>query len=337
MLWVISINLSAQNAIKKASFATFSIPATYIQYPSEPLGDDYKTYNIVVNMEPYLPVVAPFIRDNIRIPGFGSTNEAADMIVTFTIKFYFRDHTVEEHDVKDRKGNITSKEYILRLAYAYIINYSLTDNHSGRNLYSASDKKGQPEYSERLNRDEKWMKVYSDKYSMRAAISSIEKIQTQIVQSIIKEKCSYLNAACALKYGTQSMIRIPAPFVHLNESDFYEHYFYLKYMSDLKVVMEKMTLNQGIEQFMPELKPVIDYLESLVSRYATTQIGMTMAATSYYNIGLIYYYLDLPEQALSYAQKVLDSGDQRRGNSLQSTALQLQHILKVNNKTSRHQ
>jgi hypothetical protein len=132
------------------------------------------------------------------------------------------------------------------------------------------------------------------------------------------------------------MKNIPAPFIRLDESDFYEHYFYLKYMNDLKIILEKMTSNQGIEQFVPDLKTVIGYFESLVSRYATTQIGKTMAAISYYNTGLIYYYLDMPEQALLYAQKVLDNGDTRRGNSLKDETLKLQHIFKVNDKTSRH-
>ncbi|MDR1594847.1 MAG: hypothetical protein LBS43_10270 [Prevotellaceae bacterium] len=335
VLWIVSINLSAQNAIKKAKFTTFPIPVTYIQYPSKPLGGDYETYNIVVNMKPYIPAVASFIRENIHIAGFELAGEETDLTVTSAIEFFFRDHTVEEHNVQDKKGNITAKEYILKLSYAYTINCSLTDNHNGKSLYSESYKKGSPEYSERMNTDERWYKVYSDQNSLRSAISSIEKIKTQIIQDIIKNKCDDLSRTCGLEYGTQVMRNIP-DFIRLNESDFYEHYFYLKYINDLKIIMEKMSIDYGIEQFMPDLKLIIDYFESLVSRYETTPIGATMAAASYYNIGLIYYYLDMPEQTLLYAQKIFDRGDKNRGKSLKDQALQLQHIFKVNNKTSRH-
>ncbi|MDR2126848.1 MAG: hypothetical protein LBP63_08475 [Prevotellaceae bacterium] len=174
----------------------------------------------------------------------------------------------------------------------------MINNHDKKTLCFGSIKKGEIfTIKETRNIYETWSKTFSSESDLAVAISNIEKTKIQIVQNTVNPMCAGLNYSFKNEF-TQIHRQVSAHFIRLDEDDFYEHYFYLKYMNDLKTILEKMTENQGIEQYMPELKPIIDYLESLVYKYETTLISQKMAAASYYNIGLIYYYLDMPEETL---------------------------------------
>jgi tetratricopeptide (TPR) repeat protein len=351
LLFIANINLYAQTTIKKVRFSTFPIPVTYIQYPSKSISSDYKTYNVAVNIQAseiiennnkkpleLQSLIDPFIHENVRLLGFNETEETGDLTVNFTIEFFFSAHTVTENHAYDRNGNISSKSYVLKIPYAYKMSYKLIDNHDKKTLYDVPVKKGEiSSIKEGRNYFEYKIESFSNENALASAISSIEKTKIQIFKDVLKGMCSSLNNSFKWDYGTQILRQVSAPFIRLDEDDFYEHYFYLKYMNDIKVILAKMTEKQGIEQFIPDLEPIIDYLESLISKYENTLINKTMAAASYYNIGLIYYYLDNPEQTLLYAQKVLDNDNKDNGTYLKNQALSLQHIFKLNNKISRHQ
>lgn len=93
----------------------------------------------------------------------------------------------------------------------------------------------------------------------------------------------------------------------------------------VKIQFLKMKADQPIDKLTADLQPLIEYFESLKTKYTEDNKGSRkIRYSAYYNLGKIYLYLDQPEKTIKEGEGLIandyDKGD---GKDLISSAKKL--------------
>ena len=93
-----------------------------------------------------------------------------------------------------------------------------------------------------------------------------------------------------------------------------------------------------MEGVREELKPAIDYFESIKRKYpSTSKHDRKLRYASYYNLAVLYYYLDDPQAMQKEANAlILNDYDAKDGRALANTALYLKNLFMETKLNSRH-
>lgn len=106
----------------------------------------------------------------------------------------------------------------------------------------------------------------------------------------------------------------------------------------LTEVLFAMNANQSIEGAREQLKPVIDYFESIKEKYTTIKkYDRKMRYASYFNLAVLYYYLDDPQSMMKEATSLmLNDYDVRDVKAFAESASRLKNIFQRANIYTRH-
>ncbi len=103
-------------------------------------------------------------------------------------------------------------------------------------------------------------------------------------------------------------------------------------------VLFSMNADSSIAQAREKLKPVIAYFERLKNDYSSSsKHDRKMRYASYYNLAVLYYYLDDPQNMMKEAQGlILNDYDVSDGKAFERTAIWLKNLFETNNIYTRH-
>jgi len=103
-------------------------------------------------------------------------------------------------------------------------------------------------------------------------------------------------------------------------------------------VLFGISANRPLDGVREQLQPAINYFESIKRKYpSTSKHDRKMRYASYYNLAVIYYYLDDPQAMQKEANAlILNDYDAKDGKSLASTALYLKNLFIDTKRNSRH-
>ncbi len=106
----------------------------------------------------------------------------------------------------------------------------------------------------------------------------------------------------------------------------------------IKTVFATMEANQPIAELAENLQPLIDYFESLKTKYkADDKWERKMRYSAFFNLSKIYYYLDRPAQAIIQAEGLIANDyDTKDGEKLKEEAQELLDLFNRTKFTSRH-
>jgi hypothetical protein len=99
-----------------------------------------------------------------------------------------------------------------------------------------------------------------------------------------------------------------------------------------------LNANTSIAGLREKLQPVIDYFEQIKNIYNTTsKHDRKIRYASYFNLAVLYYYLDDPQSMMKEANGLkLNDFDSKMGTAFQQTALQLKNIFENTKIYTRH-
>jgi hypothetical protein len=99
-----------------------------------------------------------------------------------------------------------------------------------------------------------------------------------------------------------------------------------------------MNANTSIEGAREQLKPVIDYFEKIKRIYSSTsKHDRKMKYASYFNLAVLYYYLDDPQAMMKEAKGLeLNDYDAKDARGFVQTATWLKNLFEQNNIYTRH-
>lgn len=105
-----------------------------------------------------------------------------------------------------------------------------------------------------------------------------------------------------------------------------------------KEALSKMNSYESLENVEMEIAPAIEYFSSVVSKYpGSDRKSRKLKYASFYNLGILYYYLDQPEKTIEYADKlIINDFDKADGRILKEKAERLKNSLEINQIKTRH-
>jgi hypothetical protein len=106
----------------------------------------------------------------------------------------------------------------------------------------------------------------------------------------------------------------------------------------VKALFANMKANEPIDKLREDMQPLIDYFESLKTKYkADDKNERKIRYGAFFNLANIYYYLDLPTLAIIQAEGLIANDyDKKDGENLKKDAQELSDLFKKTKFTSRH-
>ncbi len=117
-----------------------------------------------------------------------------------------------------------------------------------------------------------------------------------------------------------------------------EYAAHRKAFQQLSDVLFSLNANSPIDGVREKLKPVIDYFENIKRNYSSTRKhDRKIRYASYFNLAVLYYYLDDPQMMMKEAQGlILNDFDSKDGKGFEQTAIWLKNLFQTANIYTRH-
>jgi hypothetical protein len=112
-----------------------------------------------------------------------------------------------------------------------------------------------------------------------------------------------------------------------------------KALADMKTLLGEISSEEPLDELKPKLQPIVDYFESVIPKFTDVKKKKhrKMRYASYYNIGRLYYYFDMPDKAIEYANKLIENDyDKSDGKKLIKKSERLKELFEINKLASRH-
>jgi hypothetical protein len=117
-----------------------------------------------------------------------------------------------------------------------------------------------------------------------------------------------------------------------------EYTAHRKAFQQMNSILFSMNADTPIESVREQMKPVIAYFESIKKRYpSTSKHDRKIRYASYFNLSVLYYYLDDPQNMMLQANGlVLNDFDSKDGKVFEQSALRLKNQFQASNIYTRH-
>ena len=325
------------NAQKNLDLDRYNFTAEYRSLPAIKLDSSYHTYNVEVEstklMQPLLSEIEP--GKNVLLEGWRKLESNGHI----TILVKLDDIIPEAISVKERTENIKDKNGAItgtRTLYYEEVTYTFAATAT------ISDYKGFHIMDEVLaNRNYKH--VYSSpEFPIKAlaqgyfAINAV-KITKGLYETCINNATHYLSDKITENFGFAVVTAHDYMWIIDSKKD-PEYSAHRQAFLTLTDVLFGMNANIQIDEAKTKLKPVIDYFESLKHLYTSSnKHDRKIRYSSYYNLAVLYYYLDDPQQMMKEANGLelndFDAGDAK---GFQKTATWLKNVFQQTNIYTRH-
>jgi hypothetical protein len=281
---------------------SYSCSNCYYTLPSDPLAEDFKTYNVKANIVGSARSVFPAdqVENAIEINGWKALakNEKAHISINVEVKpfTFLKTEVVDrKEETKDKDGKITGTKYFYAavLSYEMPITYTVKD-YTGKD-YAFFSLTGNNANSFKSSE-------YSSGAAAREYISNNrDNLRDKFINEILTESCKKATYAITLRWGlTESSQN---SMMWLMDSKKHPEQDSMQIMAKfMKAEINKMTLSEKNVDFESRMKPFADYMNSLLNRYKTDEkADKKMRYAAYYNLAELYKLADNPEMMKKYA------------------------------------
>ena len=323
---------------QKVDLDRFYVHVSYRNLPAKPLGFDFKTFQVQATFSSVIAKLftAEEVIPNFAIEGFKRVEEKGDILVKFELKDFQIQKTEVKNRVdeeKDKTGKVISRttSYWFEIDYALAADYEIVNNKTNLSLSKASLE----EFNASHNFKSAEYKTYNAARDFY--ILNKEGVQRDLISSRLKEYYAEMNNSLTNMYGYRVVSENELVWI----SGAKKHPETAPYMTNFNIMKDAfslMTSDAPVDQIKEKLQPAIEYLNGLPKKYtADEKADRKMRYSAYYNLGKIYLYLDMPDEAIVQGNAIItndyDTGD---GKRLIEQANKLKGSFKLNNTSSRH-
>lgn len=306
--------------------------------PQHPVGWDYKKYLINVNSGNINEKIysSSLVKKNITLMGYLKTESEADIAIRFNcedIAITRIEKKSKINEIKDKNGKVTGKQTLLwvEIEYTFSSVYEVfdlrknlflfgnqLDNRSAKYVFSSEYLKNANEASEyfKLNKDKIVANLVTKKYNEYISI----------INSTINKNIGYPYAKETITLWILDSKKHP------------EYTDNQKLVNELKDLLMSIQHEKPLDNIKETATPIIEYLNELPLKYNSEEKGdKKMRYCAYYNLGMLYLYLDMPDEAYEMGKKLFDNGyDEKDGEKIQSKATALKALFEKNKIYTRH-
>ncbi|MFN3847897.1 MAG: hypothetical protein ACK4NY_00640 [Spirosomataceae bacterium] len=182
----------------------------------------------------------------------------------------------------------------------------------------------------------------SDKSTSASAVSNDfsnrkEAIYGENLRKFVDGSVSFVNSRLNSTYGFTPVNDEDFLWI-LNSKDHPEYQTQQEAIAAVKELFKTMKADEPISTLESNMAPLIDYLQSLKTKYGgDDKRNKKLRYSAYYNLSKIYYYLDKPEKAKEEADGLIKNGfDEKDGEKLFEVAVNLSDSMKQAKVNTRH-
>jgi hypothetical protein len=322
---------------QKVDLDRFKFTSQFRSLPSILLDSSYHTFHVSVEatrlMQGYLSGMTP--EKSVMLEGWKMLKKNGHLGIQVKLEDLLPESfSVKEREeiIKDRAG----KEAGRRKLYSQEVVYTFSA------FADVSDYKGAHiENIELASRSHKL--VYrSPEFAIRAVaegyflVNSLS-LSEQLYKNCVNRAMNYLTTNINNDFG-YAVTTITEHMWILDSKKHPEYQAHRQAFLALSEVLFNISANRPLDGVREQLQPAINYFESIKRKYpSTSKHDRKMRYASYYNLAVLYYYLDDPQAMQKEANAlILNDYDAKDGRALAASALRLKNLFMETKLNSRH-
>jgi hypothetical protein len=334
LVFLLPFSLFAQ---KKVDLDKFGFTVQFRSLPSYKLDSSYKTYNVEIEgtklMEPFLKDLDP--GKTVVLDGWKKLSQDGHL----SIKVKLEDLLPESFAIKERVENILDKTgritgtrtfYAQEMTYTFSANAIISD-YKGTHI--KDQELASRTYKQTYRSPEFPFKHIAAGYFMLNSI----KVTSELYRKSVTRAMHYLSERISDDFGYGEVT--VNDFMWIIDSRKHPEYdAHRKAFQQMNAVLFGLDANTPIDGVREQLKPVIQYFESIKKNYPTnSKHDRKIRYASFYNLAVLYYYLDDPQMMMKEASGLaLNDYDANDARGFEESALRLKNLFQVSNMYTRH-
>jgi len=334
LLIALPISVAAQRNVDLDKFS-FSVQVR--QLPSIRIDSTYRTYDVEVEttrlMQSMINELEPARMVELegwkKLPVDGHLNIKVRVEDLLPESF----NVVERvENIKDRQGKVTGTRRLYRqeMTYTFAANATVTD-YKGIHIMDR----------QLANREQK-MVFRSPEFQVRQLaegyflLNSLKVTQDLFRQNVTRAM-NNLSAEVTRNFGYAAVTLNDHLWI-VGSRKHPEYAAHRKAFRDMTSALFGLDANTPITGLREKLKPAIDYFENIKRKYdSQSRHDRKIRYASYFNLAVIYFYLDDPASMMNEAKGlILNDFDSRDGRGFEQVALRLKEQMQIANVSSRH-
>jgi hypothetical protein len=333
-LFLLPLVLPAQ---KKVDLDRYNFTVQVRSLPQMRLDSSYRTYDVEVEatklMHPYFQDMSP--ERTVELDGWRKISKNGHITIHVKLEDLLPEAVAvreRAETVKDRTGRVTGNRifYYQEVTYTFAAVATITD-YKGMHIM------------DQVLADRGHKQVYR---SPEFAISKLAEGYF-LVNALAVTRDLYRNCVTNAMHYLSERLTDNFGFGEITINDFMwivdsrkhpEYAAHRKAFQQMNEVLFTMNANQSIDGARQQLKPVIDYFEKVKKNYPTTsKHDRKIRYASYFNLAVLYYYLDDPQSMMREANGLeLNDFDANDSKGFKQSALRLKNLFEQTNIYSRH-
>lgn len=321
---------------KKVDLDKFRFTVQYRALPQMKIDSTYRTYNVIVEgsklMQPFLKDIDP--EKTVVLKSWKKLSRDGHLAITVKLEDLLPESvSVKERieNTKDRNGVISTKTYYHEeVVYSFAANASISD-YKGEHIMDES--LASRTYKQVYNSPEFTIKKLAEGYFLFNAAS----VSRELYRNCINRAMHYLSDRITDNFGFNEVSSNDYMWIidSRKHPEYEESRKMMQQMQDVLINMNAFTPITGLKE---KLQPAINYFEGIKSTYSSTsKHDRKMRYASYFNLAVLYYYLDDPQAMIKEANGLaLNDYDSRDARGFIQTATWLKKQFEQSNIYSRH-
>jgi hypothetical protein len=334
LLYITPLTLFAQ---KRVDLDRFDFKVQFRSLPNIYVDSNYRTYNVTVSnsklMNPFIQGTEP--ANSVFLEGWRKLADDGHL----NIQVKLEDLLPESVTVKQRVVNITNRAgtvtgtntlYYQQVVYTFAATARISDHKGAHVMDEVLANRG---YKQVYNSPEFAIRALAEGYFLLNSPT----VTKQLYQSCVNRAMHYLSRRITDNFGFEEVTVNDHMWV-IGSRKHPEYDDHRKAFREMNEVLFSMSANRSIDGAREKLKPVIDYFEKIKTDYSSNKKhDRKIRYASYFNLAVLYYYLDDPELMMKEANGlILNDFHTAVGNSFRETALRLKNQFQRTNIYTRH-
>lgn len=324
LAFVCMIQFSLAQKVKKVDLDSYSFDVKYQELPEKNVPFEKRLYSTEINLgsifaEYYTNKL--ILNQRLELFGWKRTKGFSNIDVVIDFNSFVQQPSKLEtrvEEVKGKDGAVIKKNF-----YSVVAKIEATSSLKivVKAAISESGKDEQIlipfniEYTYKSNNENENQQVVNDLYAKQKAEFFKESINSY-VEKVISDTSMKINSL----YGFRPKFYKDNLWIIDSEEE--EGAIQKEAIEAVKVIFSKMTAEDSIDNIRSEMQPLIEYFESLKTKYTEDdKSSKKIRYSAYYNLGKIYLHLDQPEKAVLEGEGLITNGyDKKDGIKIKESA-----------------
>ena len=324
-------------AQKNVDLDRYKVRVQFRSLPAVQLDSAYHTYSVEVEgsrmMQAFLQEGAP--ERTVDLKGWRKLPELGHLQVKVNVEDLLPESiSVKERveQIKNRSGQITGTRvlYQQQVVYSFAATAVITDY---KGMHIMDEVLADRENKQVFNSPEFAFKKMAEAYFMLNSMNTTG----DLYRACVTRAMHNLSNRMTNNFGFEEVTANDIMWI-VDSKKHPEYEAHRKAFRELNNVLFSLTADKPLDGVRKELDPVISYFESIKKTYSTeSKHDRKMRYASYFNLAVLYYYLDDPQAMMKEATGlILNDYDARDGKKFEESATRLKDEFKRANIYTRH-